>query len=281
MFKYHALRLPQAHCLFLILLCFFLELSQAHSHPGHDSRMELINLRIEQSPDQWSLYQQRGLLFLEDQHFEEAEQDFTQISKLAGLSEAAFGFAKLDQSKHQCPAAITGFLFYLESHENHEASLLGLAECYEEIGNLEEAAEHYDKLCHLFTNPDYCFSGSQFYLKIGKKSYRQAINLLDYSLTQFGPLPHFQTLIIETYVKWEKWGAALAQIEQYEEQHGSNINLQLKKAKLLIHTGQLTLARQELQKLQTLEGSNPQGDKIKAEAENLLKDLPAETVKPK
>lgn len=268
-----------------ILPLLLLGLNQAYAHPGHGSRVELINSKIEQSPNQWSLYQQRGLLLLEQQHFEEAEQDFNQVEKLAGLSEAAFGYAKLDQLKHQCAAAINGFQFYLETHTEHEASLLGLAECHEKMNHHHQAARYFDKLCHLFSNPDYCFSGSKLYQQGEKKNYQQAINLLDFAMTQLGPLPHFQSMAIDIFYQWEKWDEALSRVEAAEKQYGPNINLKLKKAKLMLRTDQQSNARQILEslihQLDNMDQNNPRTETIKKEAEVLLKELPTEVVKSK
>lgn len=176
-----------------------------------ESETELLDRKIEQQPNNASLYLQRGTASLNEGDLEEARQDFAKAAKLGdpANSDQYFGYYYFDKGDFK--TAREYFDRHLAKHPDDVYPLEKRAQILRAQNELKKSVADYRKLVQLKTQPDPSdfISIAEMVENIEGEGMVAALNALDEGLVRLRQAPQIQLKAIELEVKQHHYQQAI------------------------------------------------------------------------
>jgi predicted Zn-dependent protease len=236
----------------LLLLALLLTAQLAWAHGAVHEQIESLDARIARKPDNAELYLQRGRLFLEDRHFDEAVEDFRRGLQIDPQLRAAHYF--LGDALLRSGDAAGGerearaFLAALGA-EDRGGLMRGyrlLGQSLLEQGRSVDAAGAFRTALGHAPEPDpaHYRECAAAYLAAGPAQRETALEILDEGLVRLGPLPALQEMAIEIELQAGRPDGAVKRLDALIARgQGRELWLQ-RKGEVLLQSGRRGEARQ-------------------------------------
>jgi tetratricopeptide (TPR) repeat protein len=236
----------------LAFLTLFLAARLAWAHGAVHEQIERFNARIAEQPGNADLYLQRGRLFLEDRHFEEAGRDFRRALQIDPHLRAAHYFhgdALLKSGDAASAERETrAFLAALGEEDRGGLSrgfrLLGQSLAAQ--GRPLESAGAFRTALHHAPDPDpaHYRDCAAAWLAAGPAYRETALEILDSGITRLGLLPALQEMALEIEIQAGRPEAAVKRLDGLIAQGQGRERWLFRKGEILLKAGRTPEARQ-------------------------------------
>jgi tetratricopeptide (TPR) repeat protein len=238
--------------LLAILLLFLPLWAQAHGD-AHES-ISLLDVRILLSPSDPELYLNRGLNYLEAEHYPEARADLEKALALdPGFDAARYYLAEVLRKANRLDEAEAAARRHLQATERGKTAELArghwlLGDILAARGRHLEATEAYGKATPLtaILTPSQIQAHALAYQNAGGAYLNQAIQVIDHGLGRIGPVDHLIELALNLELKAGRVDAALARLDGWIGLGRSLPFLHARKARILAEAGRHAQARTAL-----------------------------------
>lgn len=210
------------HKILVMLVCLF-TMPLGYSHGMIHEQIHDLTKQINKHPDNTALLMKRGRLYIEDEKYTAAKNDFMRILKLDSQNRSThYYLSDVALKQHQYKKAIhhaTQFISMLQDEAgalSRGYRLLGAA--YEGQKNHSQAAIAYQEVLKVSEQPH-----PEYYLDLANvlhkaQQHQQAINVLDDGLSRLGTLIVLQDKALHIEIDAEKHSNALQRIDHMIEQ---------------------------------------------------------------
>ena len=204
-----------AVCIFVTLPCV------AFSHGQIHDLIEKVDRKLEKDSANASLYVDRGQLYLEEQHYEEAVHDFAKAIEVdKKLAEAHYymGVALLGEKKYKEAAIFAEQAISLATPEDTELR----SQAYFLLGDIRVAQKQPDQAIVAYDDairitpmptPDQYIYYVDALLSLGKTKYGAAVTLLQQATDKLGPVITLEYKLLDVYALQGDTSRALAQLD--------------------------------------------------------------------
>jgi predicted Zn-dependent protease len=236
----------------LTFLALLLAARLAGAHGAVHEQIERLDARIAEQPGQADLYLQRGRLFLEDRHYEEAGRDFRRALQIDPHLRAAHYFHGDSLLKRGDAAGAErearAFLAALGEEDRG-----GLLRGYRLLGqsladqgkSLEAAAAFQTALSHApEPDPAHYRDCAAAWLAAGPAHRKTALEILDSGIARLGLLPALQEMAVDIELQAGRPDAAAKRLDRLIAQGQGRERWLLRKGEILLQAGRTPEARQ-------------------------------------
>jgi len=200
-----------------LALAFYSATVLAHG-PGEE-RIEEISALLAEQGDQGVLYADRGRVYMDNQHWQEAMEDFNKAALLdPGYVEYDLDRARLAYSAGDYFRALDFISLYLLRHETATEALLIQARSYRELGQYRLAVISYEKalatrsIAGARVLPEWYVEFAEILILTGEKD--RALQILQQGIERLGTIGVFQVMAVDLEVSLGRYDAALKRIDQ-------------------------------------------------------------------
>jgi len=211
--------LSSAHLFFVTFLALAFCSATALAHGPGEERIEEISALLAEQGDQGFLYADRGRVYMDNQHWQEAMEDFNKAALLdPGYVEYDLDRARLAYSAGDYFRALDFINLYLLRHETATEALLIHARSYRELGQYRLAVISYEKalasrsIAGARASPEWYVEFAETLILTGEKD--RALQILQQGIERLGTIGVFQVMAVDLEVSLGRYDAALKRIDQ-------------------------------------------------------------------
>lgn len=223
----------------------------AGAHGAVHEQIERLDARIAGEPGSADLYLQRGRLFLEDRHFEEAGRDFRRALQIDPHLRAAHYFHgdALLKSGDAAGAEREARAFLAALGREDRGGLMRgsrlLGQSLAEQGKPLEAADAFRTALGHAPEPDpaHYRECAAAFLAAGPAHRERALEILDSGIARLGPLPALQEMAVDVELQAGRPDAAVKRLDGLIAQGQGRERWLLRKGDILQQAGRTAEAR--------------------------------------
>jgi len=261
--------------------------SPAWSHPGIDEQIQTITARIEQEPDNGTLYLRRGELHRIHSDWEKAEADYRTARKLdSQLLIADYCLGRLKLESGDAEAARTILDGYLSERPNDSDALATRARALVALGQHLEAAQDFTSAIQNpkrdSPRPEYYLERARALQAAGPSHIEGALAGIDEGLQQLGDPVTLQLYAIDLELARKNYDGALGRLDRIASESVRQEPWLVRKGSILEAAGRTAEAReayaQTLASIDTLPTSrrnNRAVERLETEAREAMRRLDA------
>jgi predicted Zn-dependent protease len=235
----------------LAFLTLFLAARLAWAHGAVHEQIERLNARIAEQPGNADLYLQRGRLFLEDRHFEEAGRDFRRALQIDPHLRAVHYFhADALLKSGDAPGAEREARAFLAGlgEEDRGGLLRGyrlLGQSFAAQGKPLESAAAFQTALHHAPEPDpaHYHDCAAAWLAAGPAHKETALEILDSGIARLGLLPALQEMAVDIELQAGRPDGAVKRLDRLIAQGQGRERWLLRKGEILLQAGRTPEAR--------------------------------------
>jgi len=218
-------------------------------------RIRMLSLRIEQDPDNQSLFLQRALAYAHNNQPELALADIGAAEAVDDPVQAAFTHGLLFYKTGDYASAQPYFDRYLKAYPRHLGALKYRARLLRDAGQNRLALADYETLITLSDSldPGYYVATARLMAGLPDRGTDDALALLDARMAQLGPLSALQRYAIELERNRGNFQSAIQRMADLDQRLKATPQWQVEVAELLLLAGQpdealpyLALAQEQL-----------------------------------
>ena len=242
--------------LILVLALALLRVNPLWADAGGAERIQVLSLKVDQSPENPALRLQRAWVYLELNQLELAKADILQAEALGDPVEAAYPHGVLWYRQGNYAAARPYFDRYLKAYPEHWSALGYRARLLRDIGESRLALADYETLIRLndALNPGDYVAAARLMASLPERGVNEALAVLDKRVAQRGPIISLQRYAIDMETQRGNYAAAIERMALLDEKLRATPQWQLDIAQLLLLEGRgeealsyLTVAQEQLQ----------------------------------
>jgi len=211
--------LPSGKTAFVTFLVLALCSVQVMAHGPGMEKMDKISALLAEQGDQGFLYAERGHVFMDNQQWQEAMDDFNKAVQLdPGYVEYDLDRARLAYSAGNYLRALDFIDLFLLRHVNATEALLIRARSYRELGQYQLAVISYEMALTTLSiadgkaSPEWYIEFAETLLLIGEIN--KALQILQQGIGRLGTIGVFQIMAADLEVSLGRYDAALNRIDQ-------------------------------------------------------------------
>jgi tetratricopeptide (TPR) repeat protein len=210
------------------------------AHPGAHASIAHYSQMIEQQPENYGLYIQRGIAYSNDGQYPAALADLNLAAQRGDPVLVSFDLGVLHYRMGEFEAARKYFDAYLRKFPDHAPCLEYRARLLRDEGAYEASVADFKRVFALQErpNPGHYVSAAEMVSSQGGKGIAPALALLDSGNAKLGLTPQLQQYAIQLELRRKRADLAMARLLTLEPMLGQSPEWKVEMAELCIQTGQ-------------------------------------------
>ena len=210
------------------------------AHPGAHASIAHYSQMIEQQPDNYGLYVQRGIAYSNDGQYPAALADLNLVAERGDPVLVSFDLGVLHYRMGEFGAARKYFDTYLHKFPDHAPCLEYRARLLRDQGAFEASVADFKRVFALQErpNPGHYVSVAEMISSQGEQGIAPALDLLDSGNAKLGLTPQLQQHAIQLELRRKRADLAVERMRALEPMLGNSPEWKVEMAELYIQTGQ-------------------------------------------
>jgi tetratricopeptide (TPR) repeat protein len=240
-----------------------LTITPAWSHGDINEKIQRLNQKIQQEPNNPDWYFQRGMNWLLNQHFDHAQEDFAVVRKLAPEHPHValyVGRSLLGENKPQAARLEFDKALSLAANDTQQQTevLRWRAQAFADMNDAGHAAEDWLAAAQRSPNPQPDWYALAAKALRNDKRPQEALAALERGITHLGDILLLQDAAMEIEVQLKRYDAALARVEKQLETAERRDRWWVRKGDILLAAEKTQAAKQAYQQAQQLFSALPE-----------------------
>jgi tetratricopeptide (TPR) repeat protein len=210
------------------------------AHPGAHASIAHYSQMIEQQPDNYGLYIQRGIAYSNDGQYPAALADLNLAAERGDPVLVSFDLGVLHYRMGEFEAARKYFDAYLRKFPDHAPCLEYRARLLRDQGAYEASVADFKRVFALLErpNPGHYVSVAEMISSPGETGIAPALDILDSGNAKLGLTPQLQQYAIQLELRRKRPDLAVERMHALEPMLGNSPEWKVEMAELYIQTGQ-------------------------------------------
>ena len=245
---FHCMTNTMTNCMNCRANVFVLLLALLHqpllAHPGAHASIAHYSQMIEQQPESYGLYIQRGIAYSNDGQYPAALADLNLAAERGDPVLVSFDLGVLHYRMGEFEVARKYFDAYLRKFPGHATCLEYRARLLRDQGAYEASVADFKRMFALLErpNPGHYVSVAEMISSRGEAGISPALDILDSGNAKLGLTPQLQQYAIQLELQRKRPDLAVERMRALEPMLGNSPEWKVAMAELYIQTGQIEQA---------------------------------------